>query len=85
MKKALCLFICAVLMPLCLAEAEIPDYAFLFWPEEFPKVSIDEIKELAGCSYRERAKFVLNKFQFPTLEYLSLHHAFQLQTAYRLL
>jgi len=34
----------------------------LFWPEEFPKVSIEEIKELAGCSYRERAKFVLNKF-----------------------
>ncbi|MBR6787743.1 MAG: hypothetical protein IKM26_07460 [Clostridia bacterium] len=44
MKKALCLFICAVLMPLCLAEAEIPDYAFLFWPEEFPHLgqSTDE-------------------------------------------
>jgi len=39
MKKMLYLFIfflCAVLTPLCFAEAEIADYAFLFWPEEFP-------------------------------------------------
>lgn len=34
----------------------------LFVPEEFPKVSLEEIEELAGKSYHERAYFVLSKF-----------------------
>ena len=34
----------------------------LFVPESFPKVSLDEIEELAGKSYHERAYFVLSKF-----------------------
>ena len=34
----------------------------LFVPENIPSVTIDEIGELAKCSYRERAYCVLKKF-----------------------
>lgn len=34
----------------------------LFVPEEFPKISIDDIKKIAKLSYVERATFVLKKF-----------------------
>ncbi len=34
----------------------------LFVPEAIPTVTLDEIKALAGCTYRERAYFVLKKF-----------------------
>ena len=34
----------------------------LFWPENFPQVSLDEIVSLSALGYRERAKFVLSKF-----------------------
>lgn len=34
----------------------------LFVPEDFPSVSLDEIKALAPMSYNERAKFILGKY-----------------------
>lgn len=34
----------------------------LFWPDSFPKVSVDDIQMLASCTYRERAKFILSMF-----------------------
>lgn len=34
----------------------------LFVPEDFPAVSLDEIKALAPMSYNERAKFILGKY-----------------------
>lgn len=34
----------------------------LFWPEEFPKVSFEELTQLSAKDYRARAKFVLSKF-----------------------
>lgn len=34
----------------------------LFWPEDFPAISAKELGELAACSYKERAKFILGKF-----------------------
>ena len=34
----------------------------LFVPDSFPKVSIDEIEDLAQMTYKERAYFVLSRF-----------------------
>ncbi len=34
----------------------------LFWPEEFPKVSFEELTEISAGDYRARAKFILSKF-----------------------
>lgn len=34
----------------------------LFWPENFPSLTLDDIKNIATKNYRERAKFILKKF-----------------------
>ena len=40
----------------------LSDEGGLFVPESFPSVTKEEIKSLAGKTYRERAYFVLSKF-----------------------
>ena len=52
----------------------------LFVPESFPQISLDDLKEISGKSYVERAEFVLGKFltDFTPEE---LHHC--VSNAYR--
>lgn len=40
----------------------LSDEGGLFVPESIPSVSLDEIKDLADKSYRERAKYILSKY-----------------------
>ncbi len=40
----------------------LSDDGGLFVPENIPQVTLDEIKTLSNCNYRERAKYIISKY-----------------------
>ncbi len=46
----------------CAIKQGISSDGGLFWPESFPQVTIEDIKNLSAKSYQDRAKFILKKF-----------------------